>query len=159
MLSKIHESHLGIVKCKARGRDIMYWPNMSTKIEETASKCVVCNENKNNNQREPLLPHELPGRPWEKIGTDIFYHSGSPFLLCVDYFSKYPEIRKLKNTTSRGVILEMKSIFSRHGIPDVVVSDNGPQYASAELASFAEEWDFNYVTASPGYAQSNGHLI
>lgn len=156
MLSKIHESHLGIVKCKERGRDIMYWPNMLTQIEETVSKCMVCNENNNNNLREPLMPHEFPGRPWDKIGTEIFYHGGSTFLLCVDYFSKYPEIRKLNDTTSLGVILQMKSIFARHAIPDVIVSDNGPQYASAEFAIFADEWDFNHVTSSPGHTQSNG---
>ncbi len=50
----------------------------------------------------------------------------------------------------------MKSIFARHGIPDVVVSDNGPQYARAEFAVFAEEWDFDHVTSSPGYAKSVG---
>lgn len=50
----------------------------------------------------------------------------------------------------------MKSIFARHGIADIVVSDNGPQYASAEFSSFAEEWGFKHVTSSPGYAQSNG---
>lgn len=78
----------------------------------------------------------------KKIGTDIFYHSGSAFLLCVDYFSKYIELKLLRDTTSCGVIREMKSIFARHGIADIVVSDNGPQYASAEFSGFAEEWGF-----------------
>lgn len=156
MINKIHESHLGIVKCKARGRDILYWPGMSTQIEDAVSKCATCNENRNNNQKEPLYQHEVPGRPWEKIGTDIFYHNGSAFLLCVDYFSKYIEVKLLLDTTSCGVIREMKSIFARHGIADIVISDNGPQYASAEFSSFAEEWGFKHVTSSPGYAQSNG---
>lgn len=106
MLSKIHESHLRTVNCKARGRDIMHWPNMLTQITETMSRCVVCNENKNNNPGDPVLPHALTGRPWEKTGRH-FYHGGSIFLWCVDYFSKYPEIRKLMDTTCRGVILEM----------------------------------------------------
>ncbi|KAJ8365010.1 hypothetical protein SKAU_G00138410 [Synaphobranchus kaupii] len=156
MLSKIHESHLGIVKCKARARDILYWPGMSTQIEEIVSQCAACNENKNSNPREPLIPHPLPGRPWEKIGTDLFHHKGSEFLLWVDYFSKYPEIAKLSDTNSRGVITSMKSMFARHGIPDIVVSDNGPQYASAEFKTFTESWEFEHVTSSPKHAQSNG---
>lgn len=54
-INKIHESHLGIVKCKARGRDILYWPGMSTQIEDAVSRCATCNENRNNNQKEPLF--------------------------------------------------------------------------------------------------------
>uniref|UniRef100_A0A8C1P7C4 Integrase catalytic domain-containing protein n=1 Tax=Cyprinus carpio TaxID=7962 RepID=A0A8C1P7C4_CYPCA len=64
-------------------------------------------------------------------------------------------VKLLRDTTSCGVIREMKSIFARHGIADIVVSDNGPQYASAEFSSLAEEWRFKHVTSSPGYAQYN----
>ncbi|XP_035799241.2 uncharacterized protein K02A2.6-like [Amphiprion ocellaris] len=156
MLEKIHESHLGIVKCKERARDVLYWPNMSKHIEDVVSRCAVCNEHRNSNPREPLLSHPVPNRPWEKVGTDLFHYNGSEFLLCVDYFSKYPELMKLKDTNSRSVIVSMKSIFARHGIPDVVISDNGPQYASAEFQDFAESWEFKHVTSSPTHAQSNG---
>lgn len=156
MLNKIHESHLGMVKCKARARDILYWPGMNTEIEEMVSQCSVCNKHQNSNQKEPLISHPLPGRPWEKIGSDLFHYNGSEFLLCVDYFSKYPEIYKLTETTSRGVINAMKSVFARHGIPDIVISDNGPQYASAEFRAFSESWDFQHLTSSPNHPQSNG---
>ena len=82
----------------------------------------------------------LPGRPWEKIGTDLFHYNGAEHLLCVDYYyqllSKYPEITKLCDTASRGVITAMKSTFARHGIPVSVVSDNGPQYDSGEFSVF-----------------------
>ena len=43
-------------------------------------------------------------------------------------------------------------------IPEVVRSDNGPQFDSAEFAKFAKEWKFEHVTSSPRYAQSNGEL-
>ena len=129
---------------------------MSTEIEGVVSQCAVCNENKNSNPKEPLLPHTLPGRPWEKIGTDLFHYNGAEYLLCVDYYSKYPEITKLCDTTSQSVLTAMKSTFARHGIPVSVVSDNGPQYASGEFRGFSESWEFEHVTSSPGHAQSNG---
>lgn len=59
---------------------------------------------------------------------------------------------------SRGVVTALKSRFARHGIADVVVSDNGPQYTSAEFRCFAESWEFEHTTSSPGHAQSNGQL-
>lgn len=137
MLKKIHESHLGMVKCKERARYILYWPKMSAHIEKIVSQCAVCNENRNSNPKEPLLSIPIPNRQWEKVGTDLFNHNGSEFLLCVDYFSKFPEIVKLTETTSRRIIVAMKSIFARHGILDLVISDNGSQYASSEFKEFS----------------------
>ena len=49
--------------------------------------------------------------------------------------SRYPEIVKPSDATSNIVIKHMKSFFSRHGIPEEVRSDNGPQYSSAAFAN------------------------
>ena len=50
----------------------------------------------------------------------------------------------------------MKSIFARHGVPESILSDNGPQYASAVFADFAKEYGFTHMTSSPRYPQGNG---
>jgi len=50
----------------------------------------------------------------------------------------------------------MKSIFARHGIPELCVSDNGPQYSSEEFAEFMRECHCQHITSSPLYPQSNG---
>ncbi len=114
-----------------------------------------CNKKKKSNPRKPLIPHALPGRPWEKIGTDLFHYNGAEILLCDDYCSKYPEIQKLSVTTSRGVTTAIKSTMAAHGIPNIVNSDNGPRFASSEFREFMEKWEFQHVTSSPGHAQSN----
>ena len=61
-----------------------------------------------------------------------------------------------KTTKSHEVIRALKAIFARHGIPEEVRSDNGPQYASAEFTHFAKEWGFKHTTSSPRFPQSNG---
>ncbi|CAG2256415.1 unnamed protein product [Mytilus edulis] len=66
------------------------------------------------------------------------------------------EVHKLHGTTSTTVINKLKGTFSRLGIPETVVSDNGPQYSSQEFSEFANKWDFKHVTSSPHYPQSNG---
>ena len=63
-----------------------------------------------------------------------------------------------KSTKSSEIIRALKSIFARHGIPEQVRSDNGPQYDSAECLHFAKEWGFRHTTSSPRFPQSNGEV-
>ena len=91
-----------------------------------------------------------------KFGSNLFEFKGKQYLLVVDYYSHYLEVIQLTATTSSSVISSMKSIFSRHGIPRTVVSDNAPQYNSAEMKNFASSYGFIHVTSSPRYCQSNG---
>ena len=67
VLHCIHEGHLGVEKCKARARTCVYWPSMNEAIEQEVKMCSVCNTYSRANQREPLLPHSVPLRPWDKV--------------------------------------------------------------------------------------------
>ena len=79
------------------------------------------------------------------------------YILVVDYYSRYPEVVKLPTTTPRTIIGVLKRIFSRHGVPETLVSDNEPQYSSREFQDFASSYQFCHLTSSLHYAQSNGH--
>ena len=155
-LQKLHQSHQGIEKTKILARESIFWPGMNSQIEELVSNCSTCLHHASANQREPLHPHEIPSRPWKKVGTDLFDWNGKPYLIVVDYYSRYPEVSELRNTKARTVINKTKSIFSRHGIPESVVSDNGPQYSSEEYKQFANDYNFIHNTISPRYPQSGG---
>jgi len=76
----------------------------------------------------------------------------------VDYFSNFSEIDFLMDTKAETVIGKLKAQFARHGIPDIVFSDNGPQFACEKFKDFATEWQFTHVTSSPAYPQSNGKV-
>ena len=99
---------------------------------------------------EPLMMSKLPDLPWQKVATDLFSWKGSQYLLVIDYFSRYVELSKLSATTSQDVINQMKSIFARHGIPNEVVSDNGPQFSSKVFHSFAGNMDLFTPPAALG---------
>ena len=79
----------------------------------------------------------------QKWDTDLFEWKGHQHLIIVDYYSRYLEIAELRNTKAKTVINKTKSIFSRHGIPEEIVSDNGPQYSSDEYKHFATDYGFN----------------
>ena len=150
----IHSGHQGIEKCKARAREALYWPGMSAEIADIVSACSTCQEHRNYQQCEELLKHEVPREPWIKVGADLFTLKRKNSLLVVDYFSKFCEISLLADTSSPTIITHMKSIFARHGIPKLVVSDN--QLDTKEFKNFQKEWDFKLTTSSPHYPKSNG---
>ena len=103
------------------------------------------------------MPHTVPDRPWAKVGADLFELQGQHYLLLVDYYSNFFELARLgSNTRAMCVIDAMRSQFARHGSPEVLVSDNGPQFACREFRTFTQLWDIEHVTSSPRYPQSNG---
>jgi transposase InsO family protein len=103
-----------------------------------------------------MQSHEIPERPWSRLGTDLFTLQSKDYIVLVDYYSDYIEVSPLKDTTSATLVKFLKVQFSRHGIPDVLVSDNGPQYVSNEFAEFARAWEFQHLTSSPYHPKSNG---
>ena len=155
MLRLIHESHMGAEKCKARARTVMYWPGMSKDIEHEVFKCSVCKKHQKSQQRNPMIPHDIPDGRWQKLAMDIMTYHGRDFQVVVDYYSKYPEISQLPDKTADTIITHTKSICSRHGIAEEIVSDNMP-FGSREFNDFAQEWGIKTTTSSPTYAQSNG---
>ena len=64
------------------------------------------------------------------------------------------EVEQLKHTTSHEIINH--SQIARHGIPDIIISDNGPQFSSSWFQQFSKEYVFQHHTSSPYHPQSNG---
>ncbi|XP_046477016.2 uncharacterized protein [Neodiprion pinetum] len=156
VLSKLHYNHMGIEKTKSRARDIVFWPGMNKQIQDTIMDCAVCQKFQKSHQNETLISNDVPSNVWEKIAVDLFYLQGQPYLIMVDYYSKYVEIGLLTNESSETTIVMIKSLFVRHGIPKIVRSDNGPQFSSHKFKEFAKAWGFEHTTSSPTYPRSNG---
>ena len=155
LLGRLHSSHQGITKCRERARQSVWWPGLSKHLDELVHNCSECQ--KTQRQRcQPLNPTPLPQLPWQQVATDLFEWKQANYLLVVDYFSRYIEIARLNRPTTSEVVVHLKSIFARHGIPETLISDNGPQYASQEFADFARDYEFEHYTSSPYFPQGNG---
>ena len=90
------------------------------------------------------------------FGADFFYLGQQQFFVLVDYWSGFFEVQEVKVATSASVIAVCKVQFARHGIPDVLITDNGTQFTSSVFSAFVKEWQFEHRTSSPRYPQSNG---
>ena len=74
----------------------------------------------------------------------------------MDYWSNYFELDELEETDSHSIINCLRRHFASHGIPDEVVTDNGPKFISKNFAEFTRKWMFKHVKTSPYYSQVNG---
>ena len=151
LLEKTHATHVGIEGCIRRARDTLYWPRMSTEIREYITKCDICMAHSKGQAREPMMQHDFMARPWSKVAADLCDLDGRTLLVLSDYYSDYHsnyiEVACLSSTTSRAIIKELKAIFARFGIPDCLVTDNGPQFSAAEFSVFAKTWMFKHRTS------------
>ena len=155
IIEQIHQkSHLGINKCINRLKDVFFWSGMSAQIKDIISQCSICNEFRGTQQKEPMLPHEIPTKPWEICATDLFELDKDTYIVIADYFSKFFEVKKISSSSSKTVINILKENFSRYGIPVILKSDNGPAYSSSEFRDFANSYGFEHITSSPRYSQS-----
>ena len=156
VLEKLHYGHQGSDKCKLRAKTCVFWSGINNDIDRMMQKWAICQELQKSQTAETLMPHEIPAWPWQIIATDIFSLNGINYLLLVDYYSKYPFIRRLREFSSKEVIGFIKQIFAEQGIPERLISDNGPHFSSQHFREFARAWDFGHITSSPRYPQSNG---
>ncbi|KPJ14706.1 Uncharacterized protein K02A2.6 [Papilio machaon] len=131
---------------------------MNSQIVDLISHCQACLTYRKQNNKECLIPHEIPNRAWSKLGVDIFHFASKPYLLVIDYYSKYIEVVELNTMTSLEVINNLKNIFCRQGIPDILMTDNGPEFVSKYFKRFETDWQFKHITSSPRYPQSNGQV-
>ena len=142
--------------CIRQAKDVLFWPGMNGEITNMVNQCAACNEYLSQQQKQPMMTPAIPTRPWQMVAQDLFMINMENFLITVDYFSDYWELDQLQDTLSSTVIARKKEHFRRYGIPETVISDNGPQFCSHEYTAFAKDWDFTHVTSSPYHSQSNG---
>ncbi|GFN96970.1 transposon ty3-i Gag-Pol polyprotein [Plakobranchus ocellatus] len=158
ILEKIHEGHSVIEKCQLRARNSVFWIGITKDIQNKVKCCEICEQYSKSQVKQPLMQHEIPTQPFEKLAADIFHLDGQGFLLVADNYSKMPFVKSLKTLTSKETIDYLESVFAIHGIPKVIITDNARQFTSAEFHKFSRMWDFKNTTSSPHYPQSNGFI-
>ena len=154
VLRLAHEDHPGPQVFLDSLRHSVWWPHLTKDANRFASDCDICWRSRTNHTQE-LQPTEIVP-VWHKVAVDLVEVEGRHLLSVVDYGSRFPEAILLGGTTTRHVIAALSDIFARNGLPSQLVSDNGPQFASAEFSSFLQQASIQHVRASPRYPQANG---
>lgn len=157
LLLELHSSHLGIVKMKSIARAYFYWPGLNAEIETLGKQCIPCVTNTNDPRKSMTIPWSRPQRPWERIHIDFAGPvNNCYYFIIIDAYSKYPEIFKMSNITTDETISKLRETFSRWGIPNEIISDNGPQLTSQEFKKFITSNGIKHITSAPYHPATNG---
>ncbi|XP_055584965.1 uncharacterized protein K02A2.6-like [Uranotaenia lowii] len=128
MLNAIHSGHSGIQSCIRRAKQVVFWVNMNTDIQNLVEGCSICQRHQRCNTKSTIASKDVPELPFERVASDLFHFRGADYVVIVDM----------------------------HGIPKIVESDNGPQYSSEKFRKFANDWGFEHLTSSPHFPRANG---
>ena len=156
VLQELHACHPGISKMKAIARSHVWWPGIDAEIESTVKACVPCQQQKNVEVKVPLMPWWWPASVGERIHADFAELKGQQFLIVIDAYSKWPEIKPMTRITSQATINQLRTIFSTWGLPRELVTDNGPAFVSSEFADFCQRNGIRHVRVTPFHPRSNG---
>ncbi|XP_055590384.1 uncharacterized protein K02A2.6-like [Uranotaenia lowii] len=160
LLDNLHMAHLGIDYTLRAARESFFWPGMTDQITNYVRNCEVCMEFSSNQCKPPMTTHPIPEYPFQRVNIDLGeIKTGNKkltIMVTADSFSDFVEVDFLSDSKTNTIVKICKRNFARHGSPEVVVTDNGPQFDNVEWREFAREWDFMPVTSSPYHAQGNG---
>ena len=108
---------MGIEKTKLLACKCVYWSSINADIEKYIKQCAMCLEFQQMQPKEKIIHHDIPLRPWEVVGADIFHFNNRNYLCVIDYNSKFPIVKRLEGPSAENLINTMKIIFSKYGIP------------------------------------------
>uniref|UniRef100_A0A8C6VFG1 Gypsy retrotransposon integrase-like protein 1 n=1 Tax=Naja naja TaxID=35670 RepID=A0A8C6VFG1_NAJNA len=157
VLEMLHEGHPGIVRMKGLARSYVWWPGIDKMVENWVASCPNCQVVRPAPPHAPTQEWECPRGPWSRIHIDFAGPTrGHTFLVIVDAYSKWLEVILMTSTTTEAVIKQLRKLFVTHGLPDVLVSDNGPQFTFNIFESFLAQQGIRHALTAPGHPSANG---
>ncbi|BHF81902.1 hypothetical protein SprV_0802503700 [Sparganum proliferum] len=142
---------------KSIARSFAYWPGIDGDIDDLVRRCSRCQQAAKMPPRQPPIPWQPSERPWSRVHIDFAGSlNGVSYLILVDAYSKWPEIVPLNPATASATIAFLRRIFSQHGLPEVLVSDNGSQFTSSMFEDFCRQHNIQHLRSPSYHPQSNG---
>ncbi|XP_032090939.1 myosin-IIIa [Thamnophis elegans] len=159
VLSQLYKNHPSIACMKALARNYVWWPQLDAEIVGWVGCCYPCQLSRPAPPAAPSHEWEAPRGLWFRLHIDFAgpFH-GQVFLVIVDVYSCWVELVLMISTTAESTIRALCRLFAIHGLPDVVVSDNGPQFATATFQEFLTLLGIRNAPTAPYHLACNGRV-
>jgi len=156
MLEELHVGHPGMVKMKALARGYLWWPGLDADLEDCVRSCTPCNSVSRMPVRAPLVPWSWATRPMQRLFIDFAEKNGQHYFVLIDGHSKWIGAWAMGSTTSEKTIAILRNFIADFGLPEEIVSDNGPQFTSEEFKCFMTQNGIRHTRTPPYHPASNG---
>ena len=161
VLKDAHKGHPGIVRLKRLLREGVFWPGMAKDAEQWVRGCSGCTLSDKSKPvgvhgKAPIPPPKEPGVQW---GVDICgpFFNGQSLLVAVDHATGWPEILSRARINAGDVARWLdQDIFARYGLPNAIITDNGPQFAAKEFQDFLKGYDVHHSRTAVYTPTENG---
>ena len=158
VLNQLHTNHMGIEKTKLLAHELVYWSSINAYIKNYIKHCTTCLEFQQMQPKEKIIHHEIPLRPWEVVGTDVFHFNNKNYLCIVDYHSKFSVIKRLERLSAESLVNTVKMIFAEYGILQKIMSNAGTNFISDTFWQFCKSINVEQAVLSAYHHQSNGQV-
>ena len=163
--SSLLAGHFGTKKTYAKIARMFLWPRMWVEVRAFVRSCAGCQRAaRNAGARAPLQPLPVVVEPFSKVAFDLVgplprSSSGYKYILtAMCLYTKYPEAIPLKRVDNVSVLEGLMEIFSRHGFPREILTDQGSVFMSKLTAECCKTFGISKVRTSPYHPQSDGAL-
>ena len=155
VLEAIHTAHQGETKCILLAKESVFWPGITNDIRDMIHRCSECSKYQPAPAKLPIMQPDLPTRPWEKLGTDIFEYNKIKYLIIVDYYSRYMVIRRLPDIKAETICNKFTNVLTEFGMPSTIIADFGTQYTSEVFKRHCKDVAIEIRYSSPYHHQAN----
>ena len=166
VLKTCHDSvfggHYGLEKTYDLIRSTYWWPNLKTMTADYIISCEKCQRFKPKLTKSGLLQPIKSNHPFQKMGIDFLELSRSKqgncyCLVLVDLFSGFVYAVPTRRNRTMDAITALESLLPVIGIPEVLISDEGPHFKSAAFKEFVDKIGILRLSIIPPDAHhSNG---
>ena len=156
--------HLGITKTKDRVLQRYYWPGVFKDVAKYCRTCDTCQQcqPRGTQVKAEMIPMPIISQPFQRIAMDIVgpidrSRSGNRYILTIcDYATRYPEAIPLPSTEAGRIAKHLVEVFSRVGIPEEILADQGANFMSALLQDVYQLLSIKRIRTSPYHPQTDG---
>ena len=154
VLNTLHSAHQGVTSMMARAEATVFWPGMTSAINDMRARCNDCNRMSPSQPSAPPVAPTPPSYPFQCICADYFDYAGTHYLVMVDRYSNWPIVERGQGG-AQGLITALRRVFVTFGICEELSSDGGTEFTASATQKFLKDWGVSHRLSSVAYPHSN----